>query len=309
LLAHGAGVFTLLTIGLFCLTGRLRPGRRAAFGGLSVAVALLVPWLAYQKGFDPPGDRLLRWHLAGAADPHDQHTLRESLADGYGHMTVGDFLSRRFYNLCALFRPSPRVDVHSEFGVELEPEAAASWLVRFRDIHLHHLFPMLALLNLGWLWLLPNLFRREDAEAAIQRLLLGLVLVSTLLWVLVLYSAGTTWLHHESYADVLLLMTLLAAALCRRGGLVYPVLALHTAVFVAAWLLTTPTLGPGTRNDTMVAVAVVCFLLLAGVALDAWDLRLRRWLRSVPAHQPDAPPPPQGERAKGRGDPAPTTGL
>jgi hypothetical protein len=30
----------------------------------ALAVALYVPWMAFQRLYDPPGDRLLRWHLA-----------------------------------------------------------------------------------------------------------------------------------------------------------------------------------------------------------------------------------------------------
>ena len=53
-------------VGGYAMSGRgPRWGRLA--GGL-LALVLYAPWLAYQRLYDPPGDRLLKWHLAGVTE-------------------------------------------------------------------------------------------------------------------------------------------------------------------------------------------------------------------------------------------------
>jgi hypothetical protein len=272
-LAHGGSVFTLLSLAVFGLTPRLFPGWRTALAGSMAAVLLVLPWFAYQKWCDPPGDRLARWHIAGATEYRDRRTFGEALVDAYRNLTVVEFVRRRWLNVQALF-----VDVEADnpmgFGYELDsefPEVSGdktSWLVRCRDAQLHHLFPGLLLLNLGWLPLGRRLFRRHDPDAELDRLLLGVALISILLWVLLIYNGGTTVLHHGSYADMLLLMTVLSAALCRTGTIPATVfLVLHTLVFVAVWLLTTPTFVPATVNVPLAVLAVVSFVVLTVTAL------------------------------------------
>jgi hypothetical protein len=279
LLAHGGAIFTLLAMALFALTPSLFPGWRSSLVGVAVAAALLAPWLAYQQWYDHPGDRLQKWHLAGLHDI-DPRPFHQALADAYRGLTPAELARRRLLNLGALF-----VDVPAEnemrMGEPLRPEQERMFLVRFRDAQLHHLFPALLLLNVGWpLLLLYRLGRRGDAETALERRLLGVAFLSIMLWVLLMYSAGTTILHHGSYADVLLLMTLLGGALCRRGDpLVYGVLVPHTLLFVYVWLLTTPTYSPATLNVALIPVTAAAFVVLVGIALGGWDSRLERWLR------------------------------
>jgi hypothetical protein len=282
LLAHGAAAFTLLALALFALTPRLFPGWRASLAGAALAAALLAPWLAYQTWYDPPGDRMPKWHLAGLHDIDEPpRTFRQALIDRYREPTLAELAQRRLRNVAALF-----VDVEvvppeeaAHFGETLRPGVAALPLVRFRDAQLHQLFPMLLLLNLGWPALVLR-WRRGDPEARLERLLLGLAGTSIVLWILLIYSGGTTVLHHASYADVLVLMALLSAALCHWGNdAVYLVLALHTVVFLVAWLFTTPTFAGGQPNPAMVPVAAAAFVVLVGVALGGWDLWLHRQLR------------------------------
>jgi hypothetical protein len=280
LLAHGGAIFTLLAVALFALTPSLFPGWRSGLGGVAVAAALLAPWLVYQKWYDPPGNRLLKWHLAGVIDI-DERTVGQTLFDAYRGTPSTELFKKRIVNSEWLFLETERDPGYpANFGSDLRPEGAASLLVRFRDAQLRHLFPALGLLNLGWFVFLWRLGRRGAAQDRADRFLLGVGLTGVLIWLLLLFRAGGAMLHHASYADVLLLMTGLAALLCRRDAVpAYLLLAAQTLVFLLAWLFTTPTLTPGVPNGSLVSAAAVCFVLLLGVALDAWDLRLLRWLR------------------------------
>lgn len=63
LLSYGGTIFMVPAL-LFALPllGRRFPARNV-FLPLAIALVLSLPWLAYQKFHDPPGDRLIKWHL------------------------------------------------------------------------------------------------------------------------------------------------------------------------------------------------------------------------------------------------------
>jgi hypothetical protein len=65
LLAHGGAVFAVLGAAVTLLLIRVRiPPRHVAIL-LAVAFVLYLPWLLYQHFYNPQGNRLLKWHLAG----------------------------------------------------------------------------------------------------------------------------------------------------------------------------------------------------------------------------------------------------
>jgi hypothetical protein len=274
LLAHGAAAFTLLALALFCLTPRLFPGWRAALAGTACTFVLLAPWLAYQKWYDPPGDRLLKWHFAGVQDFVDKRPFGEALADAYRNKTLEELAENRLLNFASLFVFIPGVG--DWFGEDLTPDQEASPLTRFRDTQFHQLFPMLGLLNLGWLALAVGLFSRSDPDSAVNGLLLGLT--GIFIWVLLLFDPGAALVHRSSYADVLLLLMGLAIVLLRRiGWLIYPVLAVHTVIFVVAWVCTTPSGTPSRWNSYMIPVTVIAFVVLVGQAVGVWNREMLRW--------------------------------
>jgi hypothetical protein len=61
LLAHGAAVFAIIGLAPWAVS---RLGRRALLGVLVLA-AVYAPWFAFAKLVDPPGDRVIKWQLAG----------------------------------------------------------------------------------------------------------------------------------------------------------------------------------------------------------------------------------------------------
>ncbi len=66
MLAHGAAVYGLIGIALAGLADLRGLGiKRCALAALT-ALILYAPWIGFQRFVDPPGDRLLKWQLAGA---------------------------------------------------------------------------------------------------------------------------------------------------------------------------------------------------------------------------------------------------
>jgi hypothetical protein len=82
MLSHGGSAFAFIGLisTFLLLKGRIKVRNLAA---LAAASALLyLPWVLYQKYYDPPGDRLLKYHLAGAKDLNNR-TFAETLITSY----------------------------------------------------------------------------------------------------------------------------------------------------------------------------------------------------------------------------------
>jgi len=102
MLAHGAAAFMLpLVIALGVAASRRQPVRALFHSGLAaVAAGLIVylPWVLYQRLADPPGDRLLKWHLAGVMKLADSRSFIQALIDSYSQLTIGQWMGTRLAN-------------------------------------------------------------------------------------------------------------------------------------------------------------------------------------------------------------------
>ena len=73
LLSHGSSLFAVVPFLLFIFLRGL-PTWRWLRQPPVLGVVLLAPWSAYQHYANPPGNRLLKWHLGGAiADQFEEH--------------------------------------------------------------------------------------------------------------------------------------------------------------------------------------------------------------------------------------------
>ncbi len=133
-LSHGGVAFSLLPvvpwIGWKMVRGEWRPWLAAA----GVVAALWLPWSIYQRVVDPPGDRLLKWHLAGQV-PVTSQGLIETLEKNYGGLSSAEIVANKKYNFYTQFpHPwSPLWNFSSRFAEERRREqfyytaGALSW--------------------------------------------------------------------------------------------------------------------------------------------------------------------------------------
>jgi hypothetical protein len=266
-LAHGGVAFTLLPLGLLLLLPRYYPGLSRLALAATVFVAVIVPWMLYQSRFDPPGDRLVRAHLAGASPTwREGRPLWRNLLDAYAALGPGEVVANKLANLRVLFTAAKDQYGWPPHRTPAEWPADAS---SYRRCEFLALFWSLGLLNLGWLAAVVAARRpalRLDPTLGLAVPALGLAAV--LAWVLLMFGPGGTVVHQGSYATSLLLMAALAAwltALPPRPA--YVLLALQGAAFAAGWVLTSPANGYGPINVFMAPLAVVFFVALAAVAL------------------------------------------
>ncbi len=72
---------------------------------LMVSALLFAPWYAYQRVVAPPGNRLLKWHLAGVVDI-DKRSLSEALIDAYTKPPFKEIVANKSSNVRELVNPA-----------------------------------------------------------------------------------------------------------------------------------------------------------------------------------------------------------
>ncbi|HLH04720.1 MAG TPA: hypothetical protein VKX25_18280 [Bryobacteraceae bacterium] len=242
LLSHGGAAFFALGLAASYPAWRSRariPIRTLGWmlAGLAICYA---PWAAYQKFVDPPGDRLLKMHFAGIAQP-DPRPFAKALADAYAPLSAHDILAARLANLETVF------DHELEYAngvlqlIASRTRAEASDAAReIRRAQFFYLSPALGFYLVGVPLLAAGLlprFRRPAWKIA----LLGwsVALATALIWCALLFEANAAVLHQGAYAMVLLA---LAASLLSLWN-VSPLLAritilLQTVLTIAAYVVT-----------------------------------------------------------------------
>ena len=265
MLAHPGAAFTLAAFGLFLLLPRYFPGGSACTLAIAVILVLLVPWWAYGHFYDPPANRLVKWHLAGFKEVDERTTVR-TIADSYAAVGWRGALANKAANLGVLVgQPfvEPGVDVPTFTG----------W---WRNQEYWHVIKTCGVLNAGWIVFLIALIRpkwfADQRFLGAARFLLALALVSLILWVLLLFGPATTVVIHGSFTTMLLLFVGLAIQLLalppRWIGLL---LVCQIADFVVIWLLSRPA-GAGV-NAVMLPTALLAlgFLVLGAMSVARSD--------------------------------------
>ena len=212
LLAHGGPIFALLpAVPLILLWRRPRPLRTMA-AALGCSILLYLPWMLYQKFYDPPGDQLLKLHLAGVSTV-DQRSFAQSLVRAYGSLSRQQIVDNKLQNFRFSFKEG--VDSLEKTALLYKavltpgglPEAAERGLHLREQIFFHpapsmglFLFAPLALL----LGLCRKRFRTLEWRTAI--VFWFFTLAATALWCLLMFGPSTTSVHQGAYATMLLAM-------------------------------------------------------------------------------------------------------
>lgn len=206
LLAHGASAFAVL--GAACMM--LLFHRRMPIANIALlvgtAVVVYAPWICYQKFSDPPGNRLMKWHLAGV-EKIDNRSFTVSLLDAYRGLTPGQFVHNKIENVKTLFLNS------ADFWIELVDLAkhlrspdAPYWISgALRGWMFFQFVVNLGFLMIGPLFLLAGFaarYRTREWRAA--AMMWSYVVITSTIYVLLKFTPGTTLIHAGTYATVLL---------------------------------------------------------------------------------------------------------
>ncbi len=262
IMAHPGSVFSLPVFAVALIAKRLCR-RRELVPAVLILAAFAIPWQMYQKYVDPPGNRLLKMHLAGFHGI-DSRSFGQTLRDSYGGMSREQIALYKWLNVKYLIGPQPFGAFSLRpFHVQA-PHLDPARLDRMRMTQKEYIWSSLGFLNLGW-FAAVYLRRRSGREITYSLYLAGAAVVNLLVWSMVLFGPGQTMTTHSSYGDVLLLATALAVFLTALPGWIpLAVMLLEALNTTVVWLSFVP-VSP--IFVTSIQVPLLVFAIVCGAGL------------------------------------------
>lgn len=273
-LSHGGVMFSLAAFALLLCLPPYFLGWRRTLLGAAVFVALNLPWSGYQKFYDPPGNRLLKWHLAGVVQI-DPRGTGETLRTAYTAVGLHRALEVKWLNFQHAFHLGDSGLLQGRWPSRKE----------WRNDEFCFLIPSFGLFNLGWLLAPAVLLWRWRAHGRLPRLdvravalALAACLLTAVVWSALLFELWSTVIFTCSYALSILALVSLAALLWEANSMLFAIVAVvNAAIFAAVYVPVPPAFGA--KLDP---VAVV-LALGAGGALVGAVVATRRAERRVGA--------------------------
>jgi hypothetical protein len=211
LLSHGGSAFVLIpAVPLILLLRHPRQIKRMA-ATISFAVVLYLPWTLYQKFYDPPGNRLLKWHLAGVS-ALDNRSFLEAAQASYGALSFHQIMDYKAANFnMALGGGFQNLESTGALLKELVSPAGLSvavpHAVELRAKAFFFMASCLGLFILAPYALLAGIaprFRSPEWRTACMFWIL--TFASIVFWCLLMFVPSSTSIHQGAYATVLLAM-------------------------------------------------------------------------------------------------------
>lgn len=274
MLGHGSSVFGIVALALVAAFRGLPSWRWIGVAAL-VGIAVLGPWSAYQSYGDPPGNRLVKWTLAGVEEVDDRGAV-ETIVDSYGEAGLGGTIENKAQNFAMIAGGQPALE-SLEHAVDAVGAGDFETAAReIRSIFFFDLLPSLGLLLIAPLAMAAAWKRRARAplEWNLALTCFAVLLVGALAWGLLAFGnpAARTSLHVGSY--LLPVLGLCGAAVGLRAA--FPRFAVWFLGFNGLFVLAVyaPALDPpvgSSYSSLTAAAAAACLAAFVAVALRAGD--------------------------------------
>jgi len=219
LLGHPSGLFAVPAIAfVLALLWRFpairprdwEPPARAVFMATSAAFGLTyLPWMLYQKLYQPPANAVMEMQLANRPSPVQGKSTARVIVDAYEKLNAHQLVSHKISNLTTPFDhtfgglvEAARVVYHSALG---QNGAAAGAANRLITLQFFFIGPTLGLIGLGIVILLlrgvvAGIQRGSRREGASWELVWLLIVAATIVvWALILFGPDATVAHQGSY--------------------------------------------------------------------------------------------------------------
>jgi hypothetical protein len=264
MLGHGSSIFGAIPLALVAAWRGL-PSWRWVGVAAAVGIVLMVPWSAYQKYGDPPGDRLTKWMLAGVVEVDDRGT-GEAILDSYAEAGVGGALHNKGQNFVTIAGGGPAVDYAGKAIDALGDGDLEGFVRETRFMLFFYLLPSLGLLALAPLAMLAGRGRvgPRRAEWSFALTCFAIVAVGCLFWALLLFGnfPSRAAVHVGSLA--LPILALAGAVAGLRA--VFPRAAPYFVALAAVWMLVlyVPSLEPLQGSSYSVGAGLLALAGLIG---------------------------------------------
>ena len=260
MLSHGSGVFALIGFAVVVLAFWTWPPLKTMIYGAATLLAIYVPWMLYQRFIDPPGNRLLKWHLAGVV-PIDDRSFLQALRDSYGALSWQDYVQGRAANLQPLIGSWPKELLDPLIG----PFTGRWSPTAIRGADFFTLLPSLHVFSIATITAIALLIFLPHPQRGVGLRMLVAVLATLATAVILIFIPGQTVNHQSTYAVQVLATTFAFMVLTLRA----PWLAL---LFLTAQAATVSATYAFSLNHDhalwpLLAVCVAASLTLAGYSL------------------------------------------
>ncbi|HEU5062372.1 MAG TPA: hypothetical protein VFT79_04345 [Solirubrobacterales bacterium] len=267
MLAHGSSIFGVIPLALLAAWRGLPQWRWIGVAAICL-IALMLPWTAYQKWANPPGDRLLKWQLGGDLTINDKGTA-EAIVDGYEAAGFEGALENKVDNFGEMVG-WPRAEDEFEGAVdgldEGKPGLAAE---KVRGLRFFSLLPFLGLLLVAPVAMLIARRRagRNEEEWRFALLCFAFFGIACLAWGLLLFGTpdSRATIHVGSLAVPLL--GLVGCVVGCRSVLPRFATGLVAVNAFLVLLLYTPALTPEAGTSYSPIAALLALACLVGFVL------------------------------------------
>jgi hypothetical protein len=277
-LSHGTSVFGLIPVAAVALWRGL-PNWRWLGAAVAAMLVLVLPWMAFQHYADPPGDRLLKWSLAGVVEI-DKRGAAETIVDEYRKVGVGGALDNKLKNFLTMIggsaydRPpkegEPFDNVVNELGDMISATVHGKFALavsKAREIRYWHLLWTLGVLMLALPLIAFGRLRdhwRDDADWRFARYSLIVCGVGTLAWGLLEFG--------NAAGRAIVITSCLAIPLLAIAGIVAGLRATYPRLVnwfvginvVTVLILYLPVVAPAPNNHISGFAAIAALASLAG---------------------------------------------
>jgi hypothetical protein len=279
MLGHGASAFGIVPLALVAVWRGL-PSWRWLGVAVAVGVVLMAPWSAFQKYADPPGNRLVKWTLAGRLEVDDRGSL-EVVEEAYEEAGIGGTLHNKAENLATISggTMAPRA-----LEAALESGNLTEIVRTVRIVGFFYLLPSMWLALLAPVAMAVGWRRRgrNPLEWGFALTCLLVAFLGTVLWALLVFGNGPdrTLVHISSY--LIPILGMVGAVVGLRAVFPRFALAWFGLGAVLSLAVYAPALDPPEGSSYSAPLAIVAALALTGFVYVA--------LRGDGSREPAAPP-------------------
>jgi hypothetical protein len=228
-LSHGGAAFSLIPF-IPWVAWRCFRKETALWALAALVFALVVaPWMAYQRYYAPPGDRLLKMHLAGR-DQVDNRSVGRDIAEAYGSLSWKEIVERKSANL-AFQLEGNWSDAASFSATSADQRRTDEFIHAFRELGWWNIAVPLLAVSLA-----RASSRRRLAGASRQQWALGAWTVATVvIWCALMFTR--TEVSQGSFAVMISLFALYAFWIEAAGTWYLPCLAaLQACSLASTWI-------------------------------------------------------------------------
>ena len=261
-LSHGGTIFSVLALAAMAVVWPPWPSLAAVVAAAATFVTLAAPWTAYQKLYDPPGDRLIKWHIGGVVDV-DSRGAVQLIRDQYRAAGVAGTIFNKKANFLTL------VGGYDEYTFDMSQpreRRVKEWYYFFRSFGIWIL--ALPLAPIAWL-------RRRRAGLATDVLwtTTAWTFLTLIVWCLVAFGPPTYTINHAGPFSLHLTMYVVMYALAWSvSPWIFATLAtVHLVTTAITWLPTDLELANFPLSPQAIAVSIVTGLAIAAVVV--WQCR------------------------------------